>query len=183
MIDIKEYREEFQKHLSHLQEELKGVRTGRAHSSSVENIIVDCYGAPTPLKGLASISIADARTICVTPWDVSIVKEIEKALAHSSLGANPINEGTSIRIVLPLLTQEKRMELVKTVGHKQEQAKVSIRLLRDRIREEIQKAEKNNELTQDDRFAFQKNLDEMTKETTARADVIAEEKEKEIITL
>lgn len=183
MIDLKTHKEEFEKHLAHFQEELKGIRTGRAHSSIVENLIVDCYGALTPLRGLASISIPDARTILITPWDTSITKDIEKALSHSSLGANPINEGGSVRIVLPQLTQENRAALAKTVGQKQEQVKVSMRLLRDKVREEISKAEKDKELTEDDRFALQKELDDITKEYTVRADAIAQEKEMEIMTL
>lgn len=183
MIDLKSRKEEFEKSITHLQDELKSIRTGRAHSSSVEGIPVECYGATTPLKGLASISIPDARTILITPWDISIVKDIERAIAQSPLGANPVNEGGSIRITLPQLTEENRTALAKTVGQKQEQIKVSIRLIRDRIREEITKAEKNKELTEDDRFTLQKELDEMTKEYSLRADTLADEKEKEIMTI
>ncbi|MBI4252784.1 ribosome recycling factor [Candidatus Uhrbacteria bacterium] len=183
MQDLKFYKEEFEKAITHLQEELNGIRTGRAHISVVENISVDCYGAMTPLKGLASISIPDARTILVTPWDTSIIKEIEKALAASTLGAHPVNEGTSIRIVLPQLTEENRIALAKVVGQKQEHAKVSLRLVRDKIREEIQKGEKNKEITEDDRFVLQKDLDEMTKTYTARADALAGEKEQEVMSI
>lgn len=183
MIDLKAYTTEFEKNILHLQEELNGIRTGRAHSSAVENIPVDCYGAMTPLKALASISIPDARTILISPWDTSIIKEIEKALAASTLGANPVNEGSSIRIALPQLTEENRIALAKVVGQKQEHTKVSLRLVRDRIREEIQKGEKNKELTEDDRFALQKDLDEMTKTYTARADELAQEKEKEVMSI
>lgn len=183
MIDLKIYSDDFEKHIAHLQEELRGIRTGRAHSSSVENIVVDSYGAPTPLKGLASIGVPDARTILITPWDPSTTKEIEKALAQSSIGAQPINEGVSIRLILPQLTEESRHALAKIVGQKCEQVKIAIRLLRDRIREEIAKQEKNNELTEDDRFNLQKKLDEMVKEYTIRTDMVAQEKETEIMTV
>lgn len=183
MIDLTTVTEEFEKTVLHLQEELKGIRTGRAQSSSVEHIMVDCYGAMTPLKGLASISVPDARTILITPWDQTIAKEIEKALANSPLGANPINEGTSIRLAFSQLTEENRLALTKIVGQKREQTKINMRLLRDRIRDDIERAEKKNELTEDDKFALQKNLDEMTKKYTLRADAIAEEKEKEVRTI
>lgn len=183
MIDLKTYREDFEKPIAHLHEELRGIRTGRAQSSMVENILVDSYGVPTPLKGLASLSIPDARTIFITPWDPSIVKEIEKALAQSSLGAQPINEGASIRMILPQLTEENRRAFAKAASQKCEQAKISIRLLRDKIREEIVKQEKSKELTEDDRFDFQKKLDETVKEYTMRVDMIGEEKEIEITTI
>lgn len=183
MIDLRTYKEEFEKQLGHLQEELRGIRTGRAHSSSVESIPVDCYGSMMPLKGLASISILDARTILITPWDPSLAKEIERALTHAALGAHPMNEGSTIRLVIPQLTEENRRALAKIVGQKQEHAKVALRLLRDRIRTEISKAEKNNDLTEDDTFALQKELDEITKEHTARADALAQEKENEIMTI
>ncbi len=183
MIDIKSQRVEFESILNHLKEELRGVRTGRAHSSIVENLMVDSYGTQTPLKHIASISIPDSRTILISPWDASVLKEIEKAISYADIGAQPLNDGTSVRIVLPTLTEENRKSLTKVVGQKQEHAKVSIRLLRDKIREEIQKSEKQKEITEDDRFALQKELDEVTKEYGASIDEAAEEKEKDIMTL
>lgn len=183
MIDIKARKSEFEKPVAHLQDELRGIRTGRAHSSIVENIQVDCYGALTPLKGLASIAIPDARTLVITPWDASIVKDVEKAIANSSLGANPVNEGGNIRIALPQLTEENRAELAKAVGQKQEQARIAIRMVRDAIREEISRQEKEKEITQDDKFVLQKELDETTKQYTQEIDKIAAEKGKDIMTL
>ncbi|MBI4600169.1 ribosome recycling factor [Candidatus Uhrbacteria bacterium] len=183
MINLKESRQEFERIIAHLGEELSGIRTGRAHTGLVEHILVDSYGTQTPIKHVASLSIPDQRTICITPWDASLVKEIEKSITLASLGVQPVNDGSSIRISLPQLTEENRRMLVKNVGQKQEQTKISIRLVRDRLRDEIAKAEKNNEVTQDDKYALQKELDEITKEYGARADDSAAEKEKEIMTI
>ncbi|MDP2630256.1 MAG: ribosome recycling factor [Candidatus Uhrbacteria bacterium] len=183
MIDLKESRPEFEKLITHLSEELSGIRTGRAHTSLVENILVDSYGSPTPIKHIASLSIPDSRTILITPWDASMTKEIEKGITIASIGAQPTSDGVGVRISLPQLTEENRRALVKGVGQKQEQTKINIRLLRDRLRDEIAKAEKDNEITEDDKFGMQKELDEMTKEYGAQADAIAQDKEKEIMTI
>ncbi len=183
MIDLKESRPEFEKLLTHLSEELASVRTGRAHTSLVENILVDSYGTPTPIKHIASLSIPDQRSILITPWDAALTKEIEKGITLASLGVQPTSDGVSVRISLPQLTEENRRALAKGVGQKQEHTKINIRLLRDRLRDEIMKAEKNNEVTEDDTFALKKELDDMTKEYGTKADEIAESKEKEIMTI
>lgn len=183
MIDLKESRPEFEKLISHLSEELASVRTGRAHTSLVEHILVDSYGSPTPIKHIATLSIPDQRSILITPWDSALTKEIEKSIALASLGVQPTNDGASVRISLPQLTEENRRALAKSVGQKQEHTKINIRLLRDRLRDDIVKAEKNNEVTEDDTFALKKELDDITKEYSAMADEIAEGKENEIMTI
>jgi len=183
MIDLKQSRSEFEKLISHFSDELSSVRTGRAHTSLVENLLVDSYGAPTPMKHVASLSIPDQRTILISPWDAGVLKEIEKAITAAQVGAQPVNDGVSVRLSLPQLTEENRKNLVKIIGQKQEQTKISIRLLRDRLRDEIIKAHKDNELTEDDKFRLQKDLDEITKEFGVRVDIISQEKEKEIMTI
>ena len=182
-MDLKQSRPDFEKIVSHLSDEFSGVRTGRAHTSLVENIMVDSYGVPTPLKHVASLSIPDQRTILITPWDPSVLKEIEKSITNADVGANPNSDGASVRLSLPSLTEENRRNLVKIVGQKQEQTKISIRQLRDHLRETVAKAEKENEITEDDKYRLQKELDDMTKEYGSRVDVIAEEKEKEIMSI
>ncbi len=183
MIELPKRRSEFEKGVDHFREEIKALRTGRAHSSIVETILVEAYGTPTPLQHLASISIPDSKTILITPWDKTIVKEIEKGIVGANLGLAPVSDGAGVRIVFPNLTEENRKNLVKLLNQKTEGAKVVVRGIRDKIKDEIAKAEKNNELTEDDRYELQKDLDEMTREFTAAVEKISKDKEVDIMTL
>ena len=183
MIDILKRKPEFEKGVEHFRDDIKSLRTGRANSSIVETILVDAYGTPTPLMHLASISIPDAKTILITPWDKGVVKDIEKGIVSANLGLAPVSDGAGVRITFPNLTEENRKNLVKLLNQKTEGAKVAIRGIRDKIKEEIAKAEKNNELTEDDRYELQKDLDEVTREFTALVEKIAKEKEVDIMTL
>jgi len=183
MIDIKQKRTDFAKHIDHLTQELAAMRTGRAHGALVENIPVDAYGSLTPLKQLASISIPDARTIVIAPWDKSILKDIEKAIVGANTGLTTMNDGVVVRVPVPTLTEESRKNLVKIVWQKVEQAKIGIRTLRDKIKEEIGKEEKAKTITEDDRYGMIKELDEVTKEYTAQAETSGDTKEKEILTI
>ncbi|MEK7648920.1 MAG: ribosome recycling factor [Patescibacteria group bacterium] len=183
MIDIHKQKSEFEKHLTYLQDELKNLRTGRASTSLVEGLMVEAYGTLSQLQHLASLSIPDARTILISPWDKSVLKDIEKGLLAANLGVNPVNDGSSIRLVMPLLTEENRKALVKVVGQKVEQAKIAVRAVRDALREDVQKSEKLNEITEDDRYDLYKQIDELTKLTTTRADEFGSKKEEDILTL
>jgi ribosome recycling factor len=183
MIDLKQKKTDFAKHIDHLTQELGAMRTGRAHGALVENISVDAYGSLTPLKQLASISIPDARTILISPWDKNILKDIEKAIINAHTGLTSMNDGSVVRVPIPALTEESRKNLVKIVWQKVEQAKIGIRTLRDKIKEEIGKEEKAKELTEDDRYTLVKELDDMTKDYTAQAESVGNGKEKEILTI
>ena len=183
MIDIEKRKGEFEKQLAYLRDELKSLRTGRASAGLVEGIMVEAYGSLSKLVHLASISIPDARTVHIVPWDRSILKDIEKALLSIHLGVNPVNDGASIRLIMPSLTEENRKARVKIVGQKVEQAKIAIRSYRDALREEVQRAEKDNEITEDDRYDRYKQIDEMTKFFTAQAEEIGKKKEEDILTL
>lgn len=182
-MNIKEKKHEFEKHIAFLKDALRGLRTGRANASLVESLIVEAYGAATPLLHLATISVPDARSILITPWDKALVKDIEKAISFANLGVNPINDGAGVRIVMPPMTEESRKNLLKVLGQKVEHARVGIRGVRDSIREEISKGLKAKELTEDDRFDLQKELDELTRECTGIVETMADEKEKEIMTI
>lgn len=182
-MDLKEKKSEFEKHVEFLKEALRGLRTGRANASLVEGINVEAYGAHTPLLHLASISIPDARSILITPWDKTLVKDIEKAITLANLGVNPINDGAGVRIVMPPMTEENRKNLLKVLGQKVEHARVGIRGVRDSIREEIAKGLKAKELTEDDRFDLQKELDDITRDFTGMIEKIGQDKEKEIMTI
>lgn len=173
----------FQKTIEHFSEELKSVRTGRANPSLVTNIMVMAYGSPLPIPQLANISVPEAKMLVIEPWDKSLLKEIEKAITQSNLGINPLNDGTSVRLIMPQMTEENRKNLIKILGHKSEQAKIAIRSVRDSIREEITQQERNKEITQDDRYALFEEVDKMTKEFTARIEELTTKKEEEIMTI
>ncbi len=177
------YTTDFKKALSILEEELATMRVGRANPMIVENILVTVYGAKTPLKQLASISVPEARTILVQPWDKQIIKDVEKGIVEANIGINPVNEGQQLRLTVPQLTEESRKELTKSVGEKMEHTRIVIRQLRDKIRDDIGKKEKAKELTQDDRYNLQKKLDELVKEYNEQVKLIGEKKEQEIMTL
>lgn len=176
-------KNEYDKHIAYLHDELKGLRTGRAQSSLVEGIMVEAYGALSAIQHLASLSVPDARTIVISPWDKSVLKDIEKAILSAQIGINPINDGVSIRLVVPSLTEENRKLLVKVVGQKVEQAKIAIRSHRDFLRDEVQKCEKNGELTEDDRYDYYKKIDDMTKEYSIRIEELGAKKEEDILTI
>ena len=183
MIELKHRRTDFIKHIDHLTQELSVMRTGRAHGALVENISVDAYGSLTPLRQLASISIPDAKTILISPWDKGILKDIEKAIIGANTGLTSMNDGSVVRVPIPALTEETRKSIVKIVWQKVEQAKIGIRTMRDKIKEEITKEEKAKTLTEDDRYGLIKELDEITKEYTAQTESAGKTKEKEILTI
>lgn len=173
----------FNEILQFLKKELSALRTGRAHPSMVENIFVESYGVKSPLKHIASISIPEARTLRIQPWDKTIIKNLEKAIIEAKIGISPVNEGNVIRLTIPLMTTEDRLNLVKNLNDKLESARIKIRHVRDEIREKIVNAEKNKNITEDDKFAFLKELDDATKEQNQTIKKIGEEKEKELTTI
>ncbi len=183
MLEIEKKKNDYEKHIVFLKEELKGLRTGRANASFVEGVMIEAYGALSALQHLASVSVPDARTILISPWDKSTLKDIEKGLLVANLGINPVNDGVSLRLIMPTLTEESRKKLVKVVGQKVEQAKIALRSCRDMLRDEVQRQEKQNEITEDDRFSFYRQIDEMTKDFTAQAEEIGAKKEEDILTI
>ena len=177
------HKEAFVKIIEHVKAELANLRTGRAHASMVADVLVTAYGVQQPLKALASITVPDARTLAVEPWDKSIVGDIERGIREANLGVNPVNDGRIIRIPMPQMTEESRREMSKILGQKLEQARISIRQFRDEVREKIQQAEKNKEINEDERYRFQDQLDEMVREYNEQMKTMGEEKEKEIMTI
>jgi len=180
---IENHKDDFNKALAVLEEELKTLRVGRANPLMVENILVEVYGTKTPLKQIASIAVPESRTILIQPWDKSIIKDIEKAITIANIGINPTNEGQQIRLTIPPLTEESRKELTKSVGEKSEKTRIIIRQIRDKVKEEIIKKEKNNEITEDDKYDLQKKLDEFVRDYNEKVKDLAERKEKEIMTI
>ncbi len=180
---IEQYKDEFNKTLDYLKQDISSLRTGRATPALVEDIMVEAYGVKQALKTLAAISVADAKTINIEPWDKSVLQNIEIAIRNSQLGINPINDGKLIRLPLPDLTQERRIELIKVLGQKLEQARVSIRKIREELREKIDKMEKDKEITEDEKYKAFEDVDKLIKDYNEKIKEIGAEKEKEINTI
>lgn len=174
---------DFEKSLDILKDDLVTLRVGRANPMIVENILVEAYGAKTPLKQLASITVPEARTILIQPWDKTVAKDVEKAIIGANIGISPVNEGSQIRLTIAPLTEESRKELTKSVNEKMEKIRIAIRQIRDKVKEEIVKQEKNKEITEDDKYDLQKKLDELVKDYNEKIKQMGEAKEKEIMTL
>ena len=160
---------------------LGGIRTGRASASILDGISVDYYGTPTPLKQVATISIPESRLIAVQPWDVSILKEIEKTILASDLGLTPNNDGKIIRLPIPSLTQERRKELVKIVKRVTEDAKVAVRNIRREGNEQLKKAEKAKNVTEDECRKGVDEIQKITDDCIKNVDEISNKKEKEVL--
>ncbi len=183
MDPIEAHKQEFDKVINFLKEDVKSLRTARASTDLVAHIMVNAYGTKMPLRELASISIPESRTLVIEVWDNNILKEIEKALSSTDLGAVPqIHEGL-IRLTLPPLNEETRHRLVKVLQTKLENTRGSLRALRDSVREEIIKAERAKELTEDDKYRLLEDLDKLSSEKQNEIKSIGEQKEKEITTL
>ncbi|OGH69689.1 MAG: ribosome recycling factor [Candidatus Magasanikbacteria bacterium RIFCSPHIGHO2_02_FULL_51_14] len=180
---IDQNKEHFQKAIEHLKSEIAGLRTGRATPALVEDIAVEAYGTKQPLKALASITVSDAKTLTVEPWDKSILAAVEAAIRQSDVGINPVNDGKLIRLPLPELTTERRQELIKLLHQKLEAARVAVRQVREDIRRVVEKKEKAKEIGEDEKFKLHKQLDDVVKEYNEKIKKIGEDKEKEIVTV
>ncbi len=173
----------FNKTLEHLKEELKKIRTGRASSNLVENLSVDYYGSSSPLKQVASLTVSDSQTITISPWNRDNLVNIEKAVRESQLNLNPVNDGKVIRINIPPLNEERRRELVKILNQKTEEARVSIRKIRENIWDEIQESEKRKEISEDDKFLGKDKIQKIVDEYNNKIEEIRKKKEEEIMTI
>ncbi len=161
--------------------ELATIRAGRANASLLDRIVVDYYGAPTPVNQLASISTPEARLLVVQPYDKTSVGDIEKAIQKSDLGLTPSSDGTIIRLAIPILTEERRKDLVKQVKKEAEEAKIGIRNIRRDTNDDLKKLEKNGELTEDDLRGYSEDVQKLTDRYIVKIDEISKDKEKEIM--
>lgn len=177
------YQGQFQEAVNFLKDDISTLRTGRAHPSMVEHVQVEAYGARTALIGVASVTIPDARTIAIEPWDKSLLKDVEKGITESKLGLNPVIQGNVIRISLPQLTEESRKGLIKVLNEKLEQARISIRNVREQARAEVMQSEKSKEIAEDEKFKLLEQLDKTAAGFNEQIRHIGEEKEKEIMTI
>ena len=178
---IKEGQEKMVKAEEALQHELGGIRAGRANAAVLDKITVDYYGSPTPINQVAAISSPDPRSLLIKPWDGSVLKAIEKAIQASDLGINPQNDGSSIRLNFPQLTEERRKELTKQVRKYAENGKVAIRNVRREAMDKLKALQKKSEITEDDCKDFEKELQDLTDKRCKELDELAAKKEKELM--
>ncbi len=182
-MNITDFKPDFKAVIDFLKSDIAGLRTGRASTAMVENILVEAYGTKQPLKASASIIVSDAKTLTIDPWDKSLLGAVEKGIRESSLGINPMNDGRIIRLSLPELTSERRQELVKVLNQKLEQARISIRKVREEVRELIAAEEKDKAISEDDKFRLQDEVEKMVKEFNEEVKAVGDAKESEITTV
>jgi ribosome recycling factor len=174
-------RERMARALEHVKAEFATVRTGRASSSLIEHLLVDYYGADTPLKQLANFSVPEPRLLVVSPFDKGAMAAIEKAIGNADLGLNPSNDGNVIRLTFPSLTEERRKSFVKLVRAKAEEGKVALRGVRRHARQELENLEKEEGISSDDIERLEKVLDKMTQDEVAIVDTLLAHKEQELL--
>ena len=180
-MDFKEYTRKMEKTMTVLASEFGSVRAGRANAQVLDRISVPYYGVDTPVGQVASISSPDPRTLVIQPWDSSLLKPIEKAIQTSDLGINPQNDGKSLRLNFPQLTEERRKELVKQIHKYSEGGKVAIRNIRREGMDAIKKAVKKSEITEDDQKKQEKDLQDLTDKYIKKVDELCAAKEKELM--
>ena len=180
MAELKEFESRMVKTSEVLATQFAAVRAGRANAAVLDQIEVDYYGVPTPIRQIASISTPDPRSLVIQPWDGSTLKLIEKAILVSDLGINPQNDGRTIRLVFPQLTEERRKELAKQVRKYGEEAKVAVRNIRRDAMDKFKKEQKKGDITEDDLKDLEKDLQKLTDDYTKTLDKQTEAKEKEL---
>jgi ribosome recycling factor len=176
-------KNEMEKIIAAMEKSLGRVRTGRASISLLDGIKVDYYGTQTPINQVATLSVPESRLIVITPWDVSIIGAIEKAIQKSDIGLMPANDGKVIRLPIPQLTEERRRELVKLVKKMAEEGKIKLRNARRDANDELRNLKKSNEMSEDELFAAQEEVQKLTDKYIEKVDKIAIGKEKEIMEL
>ena len=178
-----QYEDKMGKSMSNLIDEYTSIRAGRANPHILDKIKVDYYGTPTTIQQVANVNVPEARMIQIQPWEPSMVKEIEKSIMTSDLGINPTNDGKTIRLVFPELTEERRKELVKDVKKKGEQCKVAIRNIRRDANDSLKKLIKANEISEDEEKQLLDEVQKITDKYIADVDKVIDDKSKEILTV
>ena len=183
MIDniIRDAKARMEKSLDALKQELAKLRTGRAHPTLIEHVMVSYYGTPTPLSQVANIAVENSRTLMVTPWEKNLVPDIEKAILTANLGLNPNTAGSVIRIPMPPLTEERRKSLVKVVSSEAERARVSIRNVRRDANQELKTLLKDKKISEDEEHRAQTTVQKTTDEFVAQIDTVSAAKEKDLM--
>jgi ribosome recycling factor len=177
----KDARQRMEKSVASLSQALTKLRTGRAHPSLLEQISVSYYGSSTPLSQVANVAVDDARTLSITPWEQTMIPDIEKAIQNSELGLNPVTAGKVIRVPLPDLTEERRKDLARLVKHEAEQSRVAVRNIRRDVISDIKALLKEKEISEDDERRAEQEIQQLTDKHVADIDKVSEEKQKEIM--
>ncbi len=178
---VKPYDEKMNKTLDVLAGEYTAIRAGRANPAVLNKVVVDYYGTPTPIAQMAAVSVSEARTLIIQPWDKSTLSAIEKAILTSDIGINPNNDGEKIRINFPPLTEDRRKEICKSISKTAEDSKVAIRSIRRDANDKFKAAKKANEVTEDDVKSLEKEIQDLTDKYCKEIDKMASVKEKEIM--
>ena len=181
--EYKVYQEKMKKSIESVLSDFDAVRAGRANAAVLNRISVDYYGTPTPIQQIASVGTPDPRTLVITPWDASALRGIEKAILESDLGINPSNDGKSIRLAFPQLTEERRKELVKQIRKYAEGGKVAVRNIRRDAVDHFKKMQKASEITEDELKIAEKDLQKLTDDSCKEIDAILAAKEKELMSV
>lgn len=183
MVDdiIKQSKPKMKSQIDGLASELKKIRTGRAHPDIVDSVLVFYYGTNTSLREMASVSVPESNVVMIKPWDRNALSDIELAVRNSNLGLSPINDGVVIRLVLPPMTEERRRELASQVKKMGEETKVALRTIRGEAWGKVQEAEKHNEVTEDDRYRAEEELNRLVAEMNKEVDQVLAGKEQEIM--
>lgn len=180
---LKKAEETMNRRVDHMRKEYSEIRAGRANPAVLDKVKVDYYGAPTPVNQLAAVSVTEARTLTIQPWDASVLRQIEKAIQTSDIGINPMNDGKIIRLVFPPLTEDRRKEIVKDVQKIAEETKVQVRNVRRDVIDKLKAMKKSGELTEDDLKNGEKKAQDLTDKFTKEIDSISAAKQKEILEL
>ena len=180
---LKKAEERMDRRVDHMCKEFSEIRAGRANPAVLDKVKVDYYGTPTPVNQLAAVSVAEARVLTIQPWDISVLRPIEKAIQTSDIGINPQNDGKMIRLIFPPLTADRRKEIVKDVQKISEDTKVQIRNVRRDTIEKLKTMKKGGELTEDDLKLGEKKTQELTDKFTKQVDKLSADKQKEILEL
>lgn len=178
---LKKTEERMQRRIDHLNDEFKAIRAGRANPAVLDKITVDYYSTPTPINQLAAVSVTEARTLTIQPWDASVLRMIEKAIQMSDIGINPQNDGKMLRLIFPPLTEDKRKEIAKEISGIAEDTKVQIRNVRRDAIEKLKGMKKSGELTEDDLKYAEKKAQELTDKFIKTVDEMSDKKKKEIM--
>ena len=181
MFEMKPFEEKMKKSISVLEEDFGTIRVGRASARVLDKITVDYYGSPTGIEGVATVKATDAKTLLITPWEANMCKEIEKAILASDIGITPTNDGKSVRLVFPSLTEERRKELTKKTSKMGEDCKVAIRNIRREANDAAKLMKKNSEITEDDLKSAEKTIQDVTDKLIKEVDAVVARKDKEIM--
>ncbi len=180
---LTDYEDKMKKSISAFEEDLDGIRAGKANPAVLNKVNVEYYGTPTPISQVADVKAADARTLVITPWDLTIIKAIEKAILVSDIGITPANDGKVIRLAFPQLTEERRRELTKQVSKLSEDAKVALRNIRRDANDKIKAMKKNSEMTEDEAKDSEKSVQDLTDKYVKVVDDITAKKNNELLSI